>query len=271
MTLNATRKGSGFEAAVRDFPAVVCKKPGKKKCPSGEDPDAYLFSNEACRKGTQVRVTWNAVASWLGLSSEEAWRANAGEARELTWAECFGECSLASYFVMAFVFPLMTEAAFGWQRGSRPGACLAASLFGMFITRSSIVMAPLPFGAAWYFIFLPALFMVTRENCRVSLSVSEIICTVLALWTAGMSRDDPQWLSYFQGVAQPATSHCWGFHCNWRSTWAKRESASAIPHWMFTPERKNKMKPTNPNAHTYVNGTDVNTHGYAVTHSTFLQ
>jgi hypothetical protein len=34
--------------------------------------------------------------------------------------------------------------------------------------------------------------MVTRENCRVSLSVSEIICTVLALWTAGMSRDDPQ-------------------------------------------------------------------------------
>ena len=34
---------------------------------------------------------------------------------------------------------------------------------------------------------------------------------------------------------------------------------------------KNKMKPTNPNAHTYVNGTDVNTHGYAVTHNTFLQ
>ena len=33
----------------------------------------------------------------------------------------------------------------------------------------------------------------------------------------------------------------------------------------------NKMKPTNPNAHTYVNGTDVNTHGYAVTHNTFLQ
>ena len=34
--------------------------------------------------------------------------------------------------------------------------------------------------------------------------------------------------------------------------------------------RKNKMKPTNPNAHTYVNGTDVKTHGYAVTHNTFL-
>ena len=34
---------------------------------------------------------------------------------------------------------------------------------------------------------------------------------------------------------------------------------------------QNKMKPTNPNAHTYVNGTDVNTHGYAVTHNTFLQ
>jgi len=38
-----------------------------------------------------------------------------------------------------------------------------------------------------------------------------------------------------------------------------------------TNERKNKMKPTNPNAHTYVNGTDVKTHGYAVTHNTFLQ
>ena len=35
-------------------------------------------------------------------------------------------------------------------------------------------------------------------------------------------------------------------------------------HW-------NKMKPTNPHAHTYVNGTDVKTHGYAVTHNTFLQ
>ena len=31
------------------------------------------------------------------------------------------------------------------------------------------------------------------------------------------------------------------------------------------------MKPTNPNAHTYVNGADVKTHGYAVTHNTFLQ
>ena len=35
--------------------------------------------------------------------------------------------------------------------------------------------------------------------------------------------------------------------------------------------QKHKMKPTNPNAHTYVNGTDVKTHGYAVTHNTFLQ
>ena len=35
--------------------------------------------------------------------------------------------------------------------------------------------------------------------------------------------------------------------------------------------KKNKMKPTNPNAHTYVNGADVKTHGYAVTHNTFLQ
>jgi len=31
------------------------------------------------------------------------------------------------------------------------------------------------------------------------------------------------------------------------------------------------MQPTNPNAHTYVNGTDVKAHGYAVTHNAFLQ
>ena len=46
------------------------------------------------------------------------------------------------------------------------------------------------------------------------------------------------------------------------------------PNWRspsFFRGVENKMKPTNPNAHTYVNGTDVNTHGYAVTHNTFLQ
>ena len=31
------------------------------------------------------------------------------------------------------------------------------------------------------------------------------------------------------------------------------------------------MQPTNPNAHTYVHGTEVETHGYAVTQNTFLQ
>jgi hypothetical protein len=34
---------------------------------------------------------------------------------------------------------------------------------------------------------------------------------------------------------------------------------------------QNKMQPTNPNAHTHVNGTDVETHGNAVTQNTFLQ
>ena len=41
--------------------------------------------------------------------------------------------------------------------------------------------------------------------------------------------------------------------------------------WMEDTNQKNKMPPTNPNAHTYVNGTDVQTHGYAVTQNTFLQ
>ena len=31
-----------------------------------------------------------------------------------------------------------------------------------------------------------------------------------------------------------------------------------------------KMKPTNPNARTYVNGTHASTHGYAVTHNSLL-
>ena len=34
---------------------------------------------------------------------------------------------------------------------------------------------------------------------------------------------------------------------------------------------QNKMQPTNPNAHTYVNGTDVETHGFAVTQNAFLK
>ena len=45
---------------------------------------------------------------------------------------------------------------------------------------------------------------------------------------------------------------------------------SANLPWTNVP-RKNKMKPTNPNAYTYVNGTNIKTHGYAVTHNTFLQ
>ena len=31
------------------------------------------------------------------------------------------------------------------------------------------------------------------------------------------------------------------------------------------------MQPTNPNAHTYVKGTDAETHGYAVRQNTFLK
>ena len=32
---------------------------------------------------------------------------------------------------------------------------------------------------------------------------------------------------------------------------------------------QNKMQPTNPKAHTYVNGTDAEAHGYAVAQNTF--
>ena len=50
----------------------------------------------------------------------------------------------------------------------------------------------------------------------------------------------------------------------WKSDKAKAEKKT-------TENKKNKMQPTNPNAHTYVNGTDVETHGYAVTQNTVLQ
>jgi len=47
--------------------------------------------------------------------------------------------------------------------------------------------------------------------------------------------------------------------------------ASAILPSKVAYAIKNKMQPTNPNAHTYVHATDVETHGYAVTQNTFLQ
>ena len=37
------------------------------------------------------------------------------------------------------------------------------------------------------------------------------------------------------------------------------------------PSGWDKMQSTNPNAHAYVNGTDVETHGFAVMQSTFLK
>ena len=46
---------------------------------------------------------------------------------------------------------------------------------------------------------------------------------------------------------------------------------NAVFNMLARAPEKNKMQPTNPNAHTYVNGTDVKTHGYAVAHNTFLQ
>jgi len=52
---------------------------------------------------------------------------------------------------------------------------------------------------------------------------------------------------------------------------ADQEWGSGLAPYIKLISFKKKMKPTNPNAHAYVNGTDVKTHGYAVTHNTFLQ
>ena len=58
--------------------------------------------------------------------------------------------------------------------------------------------------------------------------------------------------------------------------WVRRIAFTAADgvgasEWLEMGGEKNKMQPTNPNAHTYVNGTDVKTHGYAITQNTFLQ
>ena len=60
--------------------------------------------------------------------------------------------------------------------------------------------------------------------------------------------------------------------CKWVGRIA-RTAADGVGarEWLEMGGEKNKMQPTNPNAHTYVNGTDVETHGYAVTHNTFLK
>jgi hypothetical protein len=50
----------------------------------------------------------------------------------------------------------------------------------------------------------------------------------------------------------------------WDSSCTKKSKVWGFP-------TKNKMQPTNPNAHRYVNGTDFKAHGYAVTHAAFLQ
>ena len=58
--------------------------------------------------------------------------------------------------------------------------------------------------------------------------------------------------------------------------WVRRTARTAADgvgarEWLEIGGEKNKMLPTNPNAHTYVHGDDVETHGYAVTQNTFLQ
>ena len=40
---------------------------------------------------------------------------------------------------------------------------------------------------------------------------------------------------------------------------------------MYSYSQVNKMQPASPNAHTYVNGDDVETHGNAVMQNTFLK
>ena len=58
---------------------------------------------------------------------------------------------------------------------------------------------------------------------------------------------------------------------NWKNPHAIGKSSFLSSVSMRRAGGENKMQPTNPNAHTYVNGTDVETHGYAVTQNTFLK
>ena len=78
------------------------------------------------------------------------------------------------------------------------------------------------------------------------------------LWKAPELMFLVKWVSY-----QGARAFGWKQWFGRRVRGLKREQ--------IQKKDKNKMQPTNPNAHTYVNGTDVKTHGYAVTQNTFLQ
>jgi hypothetical protein len=75
------------------------------------------------------------------------------------------------------------------------------------------------------------------------------------------------------GTIQPA--HCYQLESRTRSNPFFNQISSQYKYELlilfFARASENKMQPTNPNAHTYVNGTDVKAHGYAVTHTAFLQ
>ena len=62
----------------------------------------------------------------------------------------------------------------------------------------------------------------------------------------------------------------WKFSCNFKNAVALRcGERNRLSLSQITCQ--NKMQATNPNAHTYVNGTDVETHGFAVTQNAFLK
>ena len=104
---------------------------------------------------------------------------------------------------MAFVFPLFIEAAFGWQRRSRPGLCFLASLIGILVVRNSVQMAPLPFSMGWYLFFVQPGWW-SRGKTAGFHNLSETMCTVLALSSAGLARSaDKGWIIL---AAQCATS-----------------------------------------------------------------
>ena len=89
--------------------------------------------------------------------------------------------------------------------------------------------------------------------CTFSTSQLGVFCIVLYIWTwkCASRHNGVHFFDISSGQLAPHFSELTFL------------ASGATNHW-------NKMKPTNPNAHTYVNGTDVKTHGYAVTHNTCL-
>ena len=86
-------------------------------------------------------------------------------------------------------------------------------------------------------------------------------CFVTGAIQSGIINSRTGSVSFWSRNVRKLIDHSASILARWHASW----HGHPICHGRL------EIKPTNPNAHTYVNGTDVKTHGFAVTRNTFLQ